>query len=138
MELKSSIPAFPVLNIKDAVEFYKVKMAFEEIYSELNFARVKRDKIILDFWKANDKSWKFRSVFLFLKPVRSGAESFITGTHSCKIEVTGIEELFNEVKNKNILHKKHKDLITTNWNTKEFHILDLYGNLITFFENLNN
>ncbi|HRE39994.1 MAG TPA: bleomycin resistance family protein [Ignavibacteria bacterium] len=136
MEFLKSIPAFPVLNIEDAVEFYSSKLGFENIYSTGSFARVKRGEIMIDFWKSNDKSWKFRSIFLFLKPVKSGAESFIAGTHSCKIEMKGVEDLYNEVKDKKILHKKHKEIKITDWGTKEFHILDLYGNLITFYENI--
>lgn len=33
-------------------------------------------------------------MFMFLKPVMSGAESFIAGTASCRIEVVNIDELY--------------------------------------------
>jgi hypothetical protein len=37
-------------------------------------------------------------LFLAFKPVWTGAESFIAGTASCRIEVQGIKELFEEYK----------------------------------------
>jgi hypothetical protein len=36
--------------------------------------------------------------FFSTKPIRTGAETFITGTASCRIQVQGVDELFEEYK----------------------------------------
>lgn len=92
------------------------------------------DEMELHLWASDDKSWKWRSLFLFLKPILSGAESFLAGTHSCRIEVKGIEGLFGELKPREILYKTSTSIEQTEWGTKEFPTLDLHGNLLTFYE----
>src|SRR5438874_7000623 len=46
----------------------------------------------------------FRSRASLEQPVRSGAESFIAGTASCRIEVEGVDDLFGELEPRGILH----------------------------------
>lgn len=138
MFLKQTIPTFPVHNIQESVRFYRSNLSFEEVYSDENYAVLKRNDAQLHLWKANDKRWKMGGFFLIQKPIRSGAESFLAGTHSCRIQVEGIAELYDELKTKNVLHKTERELKHTAWKTLEFHVVDLYGNLITFFEFINH
>ena len=65
--------------------------------------------------------------------VRSGAESFIAGTASCRVQVIGVDELHGELQPLNITHP-NAQLADKPWGTREFGILDPDNNLITFFE----
>ena len=134
--LLQTIPAFPVLSIEEAVEFYTEILGFSCTFKEDSFAMLTRSEIELHLWLANDRSWFRRSFLLFLKPIISGAESFITGTHSCRIRVNGIDDLYEEFAAKDVLHGTQNTIEVKEWGEKDFHILDLYGNLITFFEKI--
>ena len=68
------------------------------------------------------------------EPVRSGAESFIAGTASCRIMVTGVDELYAEMAAAEVLHPVSKGGVdNTDFGTREFATLDLDGNLVTFY-----
>jgi hypothetical protein len=68
------------------------------------------------------------------QPISSGAESFLAGTASCRIEVTDVDALFDELSDANVLHPVARDgVTTTEVGTREFATLDLDGNLLTFF-----
>ena len=68
------------------------------------------------------------------RPVRSGAESFIAGTASCRILTEGVDELYEELRAAEVLHPVSRDGVTdTDFGTREFATLDLDGNLVTFF-----
>ena len=135
-KLLRTIPAFPVQQIDKAVEFYKAKFGFDCRHQEKYFAIIVRGDIELHLWASCDYRWKGKSVLLFLKPISSGAESFLAGTHSCRIEVNGIDELYEELKAQNVLHNEKTEIETTYYGTREFAALDLHGNLLTFFENV--
>lgn len=134
MKFLKSIPAFPVHNIDTAVIFYESKFGFTCRHKESGFAILVRDSIELHLWLSNDTNWKIWAPFLFLKPISSGAESFLAGTHSCRIEVEGIGSLYVELRNTGVLYRRTTIIETTAWGTREFATLDLHGNVITFFE----
>lgn len=133
MKFKSTIPALPVRNIESAVKFYDSSLGFSCRYKDEGFARVIRDHAELHLWAACDKGWKFRSIFLFIKPIWSGAESFLAGTASCRIEVEEIDDLFKEYKESEVLYSPSTVVEETTWGTREFPVLDLHRNLLTFF-----
>jgi hypothetical protein len=89
--MKKSIPALPVINIANAVKFYQEGLGFASGYNDKGFAKLFRDDVELHLWAACDVGWKYRSLLLFLKPISSGAESFLAGTSSCRIEVECID-----------------------------------------------
>ncbi len=67
-------------------------------------------------------------------PVRSGAESFIAGTASCRIQVDDVDALYAELKPNGVLHKVSREsLQDTDFGTREFATLDMDGNLIAYF-----
>lgn len=72
------------------------------------------------------------------EPICSGAESFIAGTASCRIEVDLVDDLYAELKESSILHPSDTGggAQDTEWSTREFAALDLEGNLLTFFRRL--
>jgi hypothetical protein len=65
---------------------------------------------------------------------RSGAESFLAGTASCRIETDGVDELYAELRSAGVLHPVSRDGVdATEIGTREFSALDVDGNLLTFF-----
>jgi len=136
IQLKKSIPALPVISIAKAVEFYESKLGFKARHQERGFAILVRDTVELHLWESCDKSWKFRLWWIF-RPIQSGAESFIAGTASCRIEVEGIDELYQEYHAQNILHKVHPEITDQHWGHRDFNAVDLYGNLLTFYQEMS-
>jgi uncharacterized glyoxalase superfamily protein PhnB len=109
-------------------------MGFYARHQEESFAILIRGNVELHLWQACDKSWKVRSLALFLKPIWSGAETFLAGTASCRVEVDGIEELFEEYKASGVLHGMHQIIEEQYWGHRDFATTDLCGNLLTFYQ----
>ena len=132
IHLRQTIPALPVRDAAAAVDHYRDRFGFEVIHHDGGFAVLRRDEAILHLWEASDESWRHRDSIE--QPVRSGAESFIAGTASCRIRVDGVDELFEELRHNDILHPVSKDGVQeTDFGTREFATLDRDGNLVTFF-----
>lgn len=134
MKLKKTIPALPVKDIKQSCNYYTNKLGFRIRHQEETFAIAVRDDVEIHLWQSCDKSWKWRSIILFLKPIWTGAESFIAGTASCRIEVQGVEELYEEYKKQGVLHSPDAKVVEQYWGHKEFHAVDIHRNLLTFYE----
>ncbi|QHS55180.1 VOC family protein [Mucilaginibacter sp. 14171R-50] len=132
-KFKRSIPALPVVNIDKAITFYESKMGFKTRVQKDGFASMVRDGIEIQLWQACDRSWKYK-FWLFLNPITNGAESFLAGTASCRIEVEGIDDLYLEYKATGIIYDSYTVVEDQPWGHRDFPILDLHGNLITFFE----
>ncbi|MFD1258690.1 VOC family protein [Mucilaginibacter terrae] len=136
MKMTSSISALPVINIDRAVTFYEEKLGFKCSYHDRGFAKLLRDKVELHLWASCDNSWRWRSLLLFIRPIWTGAETFLAGTASCRIEVEQIDELYTVYKQHGVLHNSKTVVTKTDWGTHEFAALDLHGNLLTFFERI--
>ena len=134
MRMKKTIPAFPVKDIELSCNYYTNRLGFTIRHKEETSAIAARDDIEIHLWQSCDKSWKWRSIFLVLKPIWTGAESFIAGTVSCRIEVEGIEELYEEYKKQGVLHTCDTKIEEQYWGHKEFPVVDLHRNLLTFYE----
>ena len=133
MRLGQTIPALPVSDAAAAVGFYRDRLGFDVLHQDDGFAVLGRDEAVLHLWQAGDDSWRERGSLE--RPVRSGAESFIAGTASCRIQVDGVDELFGELAARDVLHPVSKNGVNdTDFGTREFATLDLDGNLVTFFE----
>jgi len=130
--LGQTIPALPVRDAAAAVAFYRDRLGFEVLHHDGGFAVLLRDEAVLHLWEAGDESWQERDSRD--RPVRSGAESFIAGTASCRISVEGVDALFDELCASGVLHPVSKGGVDdTDFGTREFATVDLDGNLITFF-----
>ena len=93
-----------------------------------------RDEAVVHLWESSDESWRERGDAAE-RPVCSGAESFIAGTASFRVQVTGVDELYDELTTADVLHPVSKESVDdTDFGTREFATLDLDGNLVTFFE----
>lgn len=130
MRFIDAIPALPVKDIAQSVGFYRDKLGFTLVHQESGFAILRRDDVEIHLWAASDESWRSRSSS---SPVVSGAESFIAGTASCRIEVEGVDDLYQALSSLGILHPNAQ--LRDRWyGTREFGVVDPDNNLITFFE----
>lgn len=132
--LRGAVPALPVRDVGAGVAHYVDRFGFEAVHTEDGFAVLARGDVVLHLWGSTDESWRSRKD-LAERPIRSGAESFLSGTASCRIEVTGVDALFAELEPQGVLHPVAEGGVTsTDFGTREFATLDLAGNLLTFFE----
>jgi catechol 2,3-dioxygenase-like lactoylglutathione lyase family enzyme len=131
--LGRTIPALPVKNAGMAVAYYRDRLGFSLVHHDGGFAVLSRDDSVVHLWQASDETWRRRDSIEL--PVRSGAESFIAGTASCRIEVEGVDELYEELRASDVLHPTSaKGVSDTDYGTREFATVDIDGNLVTFFQ----
>src|SRR3954463_4514814 len=115
-----------------AVAYYRERFGFNALHVTEGFAVIERDDARLHLWSASDEEWRTRAD-LAERPVCSGAESFIAGTASCRIEVGDVDALYAELARADVLHSVSRDgVTTTDFGTREFATLDLDGNLLEF------
>ena len=131
--LHRTVPALPVRDVRAAVAHYRERFGFDAPHETDDFAVMTRDDAVVNLWGATDESWRARET-LADRPIRSGAESFLAGTASCRIEVADVDALFAELQAADVLHPVSKDGVgATDFGTREFATLDLDGNLLSFF-----
>jgi len=131
--LGRTIPALPSRDVGAAVGFYNDRFGFEALHHDGGFAVLRRDDAVIHLWESSDETWRTREDTLE-RPICSGAESFLSGTASCRIEVEGIDELYAELSASDVLHPVSKDGVDdTDYGTREFATLDLDGNLVSFY-----
>jgi catechol 2,3-dioxygenase-like lactoylglutathione lyase family enzyme len=133
VKLSQTIPALPVSDAARGAAFYRDKLGFEVLHHDGGFAVLCRDEAVVHLWEASDESWRGRDARE--QPVCSGAESFIAGTASCRISVEGVDDLYAELSEAEVLHPVSKAGVdATDFGTREFATLDADGNLVTFFQ----
>ena len=130
MKMVQAIPALPVVDMEKSIDFYRDKLGFVLAFQEGGFAIVRRDAVEIHLWAASDESWRGRGGS---RPVVSGAESFIAGTASCRVEVEGVDELHRVLNPLGILHP-NAPLRDQWYGMREFGVLDPDRNLITFYQ----
>jgi catechol 2,3-dioxygenase-like lactoylglutathione lyase family enzyme len=130
--LTQTIPALPVRDAAAAVAFYRERLGFDVLHHEGGFAVLARDDAVVHLWEASDETWRERESLE--SPIRSGAESFLAGTASCRIRVDDVDGLYDELRGRDVLHPVSKNGVEdTDFGSREFATLDLDGNLVTFF-----
>ena len=113
---------------------YRDRFGFAARYEADDFAVLVRDDAVLHLWGATDEGWRTRED-MTEHPIRSGAESFLAGTASCRIEVVNVDGLFDELQRRDVLHEASRSgTAATDFGTREFATLDRDGNLLTFFQ----
>ena len=108
----SAVPVLPTTNISQATSFYG-QPGFQVLHKGADNVIVKRDAVELHMW---------------LCPDRSLAEN-----SSCRIQVAGIEALYQEYLTNGLLTTKAA-VRDKPWETKGFVVFDLDRVLITFVE----
>ena len=131
--LQRTIPALPVRSVGAAVAYYRDRFGFDAAHEAGDFAVLVRDDAVLHLWCAGDDGWRARED-LRRNPICSGAESFLAGTASCRIEASDVDGLFAELQSAGVLHDVSRAGVSvTDFGTREFATLDGDGNLLTFF-----
>ena len=138
MGLSRTIPSLPVRDVVASVQFYSTRFGFKATHQDVAFAVVERDEARLHLCRADDDEWRARSVDdLRETPVRSGAESFLAGTASCRIEldrVEALDHLYAELATAGVLHPGDSGAPRdTDFGSREFATLDADGNLLEFY-----
>jgi len=138
MKLTVTIPALPVRDVAVAVQHYVARFGFESAHQDAGFAVLVRDEARLHLWQAGDDGWRLRPADdLRESPVRTGAESFLAGTASCRIAVDRLEcvsEIYTELAAAGVLHPADQGApLDTDFGTREFAALDVDGNLLEFY-----
>jgi catechol 2,3-dioxygenase-like lactoylglutathione lyase family enzyme len=132
--MTQTIPAMPVREIRAGVAFYRDRLGFELLHHDGGFAVLRRDQAVVHLWESGDESWRTRDD-LSERPVRSGAETFIAGTASFRVQVAGVDDLYEELARVDVLHPLSRDGVQdTDFGTREFATVDADANLVTFFE----
>jgi uncharacterized glyoxalase superfamily protein PhnB len=131
--LGRTIPALPARDTAAAAAYYRERFGFDVPHQERGFALLVRDGAEIHLWASSDEDWRTRED-LRERPICSGAESFLAGTASCRIEVADIDWLFAELQTAGVLHQVSLSGVgATDYGTREFATVDLDGNLLTFF-----
>jgi uncharacterized glyoxalase superfamily protein PhnB len=131
--MNRTIPALPVHDVGAAVAHYRDYFGFETRYAGDDFAILVRDDAVIHLWGATDELWRLRED-LTARPICSGAESFLAGTASCRIEVADVDALYRELQPRGVLHDDSRgEVEATDFGTREFATDDLDGNLLIFF-----
>lgn len=139
MRLGQTVPALPCRVVTAAADHYVASFGFEVVHQDDGFAVLLRDDARIHLWQSGDEGWRSRPVDdLRESPVRTGAETFLAGTASCRIEVdsvASVDELYVELAASGVLHPGDtgdgpRD---TEFGTREFATLDLDGNLVEFY-----
>lgn len=131
--LGRTIPALPVRDVAAAAAHFRDRLGFTELHVEDGFAVVQRDDARIHLWQAADDGWSTRED-LRERPIESGAESFLAGTVSCRIETEDVDGLYAELALADVLHPGSRGGVKeTDFGTREFATIDIDGNLIEFF-----
>jgi len=131
--LHTTIPALPVRDVRAAVAHYHERFGFDARHQTRGVAVLVRNDAVLHLWGATDEEWRSREN-LAGQLICSGAESFLAGTASCRIEVADVDALFGEWQGEDVLHPVSRDGVgATDFGTREFATLDIDGNLLSFF-----
>jgi catechol 2,3-dioxygenase-like lactoylglutathione lyase family enzyme len=129
--LRAGIPVLPVGDMAAATAFYRDRLGFKIGYADESYGMLKRDAVEIHLWAATDETWRNRPGH----PVESGAESFLAGTASTRIHADGIESLYQELSAAEVIHPNGA-LSDTPFGTREFTALDLDGNALAFFQDV--
>ena len=111
----SAVPVLPTTSISQATSFYG-QLGFQVLHQDAEYVIVRRDDVELHVW---------------LCPDRSLAEN-----SSCRIQVSGIEALYQEYRTKGLL-ASNAAVRDRPWGTKELVVFDPDRVLITFVERIS-
>lgn len=116
----AAVPSLPVSDERRAVAFFKDVLGCTELRDgDVGLGILKRDEVELHVWVADGSA--------------PGAERHLAGSASCRIEVTGVDELYRHCQSRGVVHPR-APLRNTPWGTLEFGVLDPDGNLIGIYE----
>ena len=109
-----SVPVLPVNDVPKAVAFYRDNLGFAQAFEQGTYAGVQRGPIELHL------NGYVQSVVPII----------------CRVDVRGVDALYGEIEPKGIVDPQ-EPINTKPWGMRQFTVIDLCGNRITFAENLN-
>ena len=116
----AGVPALAVSDQQRAVAFLQSALGFTELTHEgRGLGILRRDQVELHVWVADGSA--------------PGAERHLAGSVSCRIEVTGVAELYAHFRELGVIHP-NAPLSDKPWGTREFAVLDPDNNLIALYE----
>ncbi len=128
--LISVMPSVPVRVLDASLAFYRDKLGFRVRHLEGDGgAIVVRDRVELHLTRLDDESWRTQADFA-VRPIASGAESFLPGTSACRIEVDDVCALHAEC----CAACATGPLREQPWGDLDFGVTDPDGNLLTFYQ----
>lgn len=110
--LIASIPKLASLDIDRSLTFFR-RLGFKQHGSFSDYGIIQRDGVQIHFWLCDDPR--------------------IPKETACRITVEGIDELFEEFSGYGVIHP-NGSLSSKPWGVREFSIMDIDGNLLTFQE----
>jgi catechol 2,3-dioxygenase-like lactoylglutathione lyase family enzyme len=113
--LTAAVPILASLNMAESTAFYSEKLGFTCVHQEPAFAIVTRDEVALHFWLCDDPE--------------------IPKVTACRVQVQGIDGLYREWQPSGAIHP-NGPLADKPWGMREFAVLDVHGNCLTFFERI--
>ncbi len=116
----SAVPALPVSDERAAVRFLQDALGFVELeQDDVGLGILRRDAVELHVWLADGSA--------------PGAERSLAGSASCRLEVTGVDELYEHCRRLRVVHPR-APLTDQPWGTREFGVLDPDSKLISRYE----
>lgn len=116
----TATPALPVSDQRRAVQFYERVLGFAELQHEgRGLGILRRDSVEVHLWVADGSA--------------PGAERRLAGSASCRIEVSGVEDLYAHCERLGVVHPQ-APLADQEWGTREFAVLDPDRNQIGLYE----
>lgn len=113
-------PALPVSDERRAVAFYTDVLGFTELRDgEQGLGILVRDDVEIHLWVADGRA--------------RGAETHLAGSASCRLRVSGVDELYATCRDRGVVHP-HAHLSDQPWGDREFGVLDPDGNLVTLHQ----
>lgn len=110
----AATPVLASLDIERSVDFFVSKLGFTKVYAvQGEYGIVSNGAVSIHFWSGTDPS--------------------IPKATGCRVQVVGIEQLFQRCQSLAIVHP-NAPLEAKPWGNKEFAITDIDGNLITFHQ----
>ena len=116
----AAVPALPVSDERRAVAFFEEVLGFTELrHQGRGLGILRRDAVEVHVWVADGSA--------------PGAERHLAGSGSCRIEVTGVDELHERCRRLGVVHPR-APLQDRWWGTREFGVLDPDNNLVCLYE----
>jgi catechol 2,3-dioxygenase-like lactoylglutathione lyase family enzyme len=112
VQLTSAIPVLPARDVPAAIAFYRDKLGFAPVFEMDGYAIVLRGPV--EFHLSGFAEWPRPETI-------------------CRVNLTGVDELYAEVEPLGIVHPE-EPLATQPHGMRQFSVLDPSGNRVTFAE----
>jgi len=117
---RAAVPALPVSDERRAAGFLERALGMQELTADGEGLGIfRRDAVEIHVWVADGSA--------------KGAEEYLAGSASCRIEVTGVDALYEHCRSLGVVHP-NAPLRDEDWGSREFGVLDPDNNLITLYE----